>query len=68
VTPDQRFTLLITGLGAIFTIMSGLLGLIWRAARASGETAMQIRALVEDVGKVTAALDDHMKWHLANRR
>jgi hypothetical protein len=67
-TPDQRFTLLIAGLGVIFTVMSGLLGLIWRTARASGETATQIRTLVEDVGRLTRALDDHVKWHLTGKR
>jgi hypothetical protein len=68
VTTDQWFTLLIASLGVIFTIMSALVALLWRSGVAAGRTSTQMQNLVEDVARIADAIDEHIKWHLANRR
>lgn len=67
-TTDQWFVLLLSALGVIFTIMSALLTLLWRAGRTSGQVSTQIQHLVEDVASIVRSLDEHIKWHLANKR
>ncbi len=63
-TADQKFTLLIAGLGLIFSVLTVLLGLIWRSGRTSGQVTTQLQNLVEDVGKIATSVDEHIKWHL----
>jgi hypothetical protein len=64
VTPDQRFALLIAGLGVIFAVLSTLLGLLWRSGREAGKVTTQIQNIVEDVGRIATSLDEHIRWHL----
>jgi len=66
VTADQKFTLLISGLGLIFIVMSALLGLIWRNGQNTGKVTTQISGLVEDVGRIATAIDEHIRWHLGD--
>ena len=67
-TADQKFTLLISGLGLIFVVMSALLGLIWRNGQNTGKVTTQISGLVEDVGRIATAIDEHIRWHLNGGR
>ena len=67
-TADQKFTLLISGLGLIFIVMSALLGLIWRNGQNTGKVTTQISGLVEDVGRIATSLDEHIRWHLNGGR
>ena len=67
-TADQKFTLLISGLGLIFVVMSALLGLIWRNGQNTGKVTTQISGLVEDVGRIATSLDEHIRWHLNGAR
>ena len=62
-TADQKFTLLIAGLGLIFSVLTALLGLIWRSGRTSGQVTTQLQNLVEDVGKIATSIDEHISWH-----
>ena len=67
-TADQKFTLLIAGLGLIFSVLTVLLGLIWRTGRDAGKIATQIQNIIEDVGRIATSLDEHIRWHLNGGR
>jgi Na+-transporting methylmalonyl-CoA/oxaloacetate decarboxylase gamma subunit len=58
-TPDQRFALLISGIGLLFTMLSALVVLIWKAGGRTGET-------VAEVKRIGTALDQHIQWHISN--
>lgn len=65
---DQRFTLLLIGMGLIFTVLSTAIGLIWRNGKNQGENTQEIKELVKDVADVARSLDKHIQWHMSNRR
>lgn len=63
---DQRFTLIITGIGLMFSMLVAIIGLIWRAGNKQGETSQQIKEQGQDIKAVTESLDKHIAWHLGN--
>ena len=65
---DQRFTLVIIGLGLIFTVLTGIASVIWKASGKIGETLSQVKDMQQDISKTSKALDEHMSWHLGRLR
>ena len=65
-TGEQRFTLLLTGIGLVFTILVAIVGLIWRAGTKQGEISQQIKEQGKDIKTVAESLDKHIAWHLGN--
>lgn len=53
-TPDQRFTLIISGLGLLFTIMCVILGVALRAAIKFTRSEDKIADVAEDVKALVA--------------
>ncbi len=49
-TTDQRFALLISVLGLIFVVMSGILGFVIKAAIDWGKNTEQLKNVVSDLG------------------
>jgi hypothetical protein len=62
VTADQRFGLILTGLGMVF----GMLGLLWRVAASAGKTLTEVRGHAEDIKKIATSVDRHLQWHIDN--
>ena len=63
-TPDQRFTLLLSGIGLLFLVMSAILGILWKAATNYGRMNANMQDLVGDVNQIGQALDTHIRWHM----
>jgi hypothetical protein len=57
VTADQRFTLIISGIGLLFVLFTALVGMIWRAGNRTGETLSEVKRQ----GQI---LDQHIQWHI----
>lgn len=52
----------------MFTVLTVILGLIWRVASRQGQTNEKLNNLAADVHDVTVNLDRHIQWHLRSRR
>jgi len=63
-TADQRFTLIMTAIGVLFSIMCFTLGLIWKTGQKWGSFTAEIADVVKDVAEQTRYLDRHMQWHI----
>lgn len=63
-TPDQRFTLIMSGIGLLFTILCVIIGLIWRAATKVGETTSDLKDVALKATECMARLDQHIQWHM----
>lgn len=61
-------SVIIGGLSLVFLLMSGILGLLWRAAKNAGSMGMEIRSLVESTKNIAEQLDKHIDWHLGRAR
>ena len=65
---DQKFTLLLSAIGLLFTMLSVVIGLVWRNGNRAGEATSDLKGLVEDVRKIATDLDAHIKWHMGRGR
>jgi hypothetical protein len=63
-TADQKFTLLLTSMGLLFTMLSVAIGLIWRNGNKAGRATIAMKGLAEDVKKIAQDLDGHIQWHM----
>jgi hypothetical protein len=66
-TPDQKFTLLLTAMGLLFTMLTLAIGMIWRNGNRQGKQSVELKNLVTDVGQIARDLDRHIQWHLKER-
>lgn len=66
VSSDQKFTLLLTAMGLLFTMLSLAIGMIWRNGNRAGRATEVTEGLAEDVRKIAADLDGHIQWHMGN--
>lgn len=58
-TPDQRFSLIISGIGLIFVILTGMLGLMWKSGNQWGRLTTDVKHLAESIGQI--ALDTNRR-------
>jgi hypothetical protein len=65
-TADQRFTLIISGMGLLFMMLSAVIGLIYKAGNRSGQLTTEIGQLTKAITSIARDLDEHVKWHLTN--
>lgn len=63
-TPDQRFSLIIAGLGLVFAVISALITIIWRAGTRQGETTTQIKNISQEIKSAVTDIDRHIQWHI----
>jgi hypothetical protein len=63
-TNDQKFTLLLTAIGLLFTMLSFAIGMIWRNGNKAGKATTIVQGLAEDVKKIGKDLDSHIRWHM----
>jgi hypothetical protein len=71
VTPTDRFTLLMTGIGLMFTIMSAVLALLWRAGNTWGELTATVKHLAEAFGQFAVDTNrrlEHIESHAQIKR
>lgn len=59
---------IIAGLSLLFVLLSTILTLIWRNGSQTGEILTTLHRAVRDIEDVCKQLDEHIKWHLENRR
>jgi hypothetical protein len=67
-TPDQRFAFIIGAIASVFTIMSVVLGLIYRTGKQTGKTLSEVENLQGDVRRIADSIDTHLQWHLGSNR
>jgi hypothetical protein len=66
-TADQKFSLLLTAIGLLFTMLTLAIGMIWRNGNKQGQQTSDIKNLVSDVSQIARDLDRHIQWHLKQR-
>lgn len=66
-TADQRFGLIISGIGLVFGALCAVSGLLWRVASATGKTLSEVKANTDDIKDIATALNRHLEWHIDHR-
>lgn len=66
-TAEQRFALIISGIGLIFAVLCTVAGLLWRVAARTGQTLTEVKNNTEDIKEIATALDRHLEWHIDHR-
>lgn len=61
-TADQRFALIISGMGVLFAIMVAILGLLWRAGNHWGSLTTQVKQLAESIGQIAIDTNERLQW------
>lgn len=67
-TPDQRFAIIIGAIASMFTILTIVLGLIYRTGKQTGKTLSEVENLQADVKVIAQSIDTHLQWHLGTNR
>lgn len=74
-TPDQRFSITIAGLGLLWLVMSAVVLLLWRAARTYGVMSERQAAMAaaqlrtsDDLTRIALGLDQRILWLERERR
>lgn len=66
-TAEQRFALIISGIGLIFAVLCTVAGLLWRVAARTGQTLTEVKNNTDDIKEIATALDRHLEWHIDHR-
>jgi Na+-transporting methylmalonyl-CoA/oxaloacetate decarboxylase gamma subunit len=61
-TADQRFTLIIAGLGLVFTVMVAILGMIIGVVRKFTQSEDRLNELVETTRQDRIATNRRLRW------
>jgi hypothetical protein len=52
----------IAAVGSLFTVMLGLLGIMWKSAKNSGELTAEVKNIAKSMGEFTAITNDRLQW------
>lgn len=61
-TADEKFALIISGMGVMFMILCAVLGLLWRAGNHWGRLTSQVENLARSVGQIAIDTNERLQW------
>lgn len=61
-TADQRFALIISGMGLISTVLITLVALLWRAGSKWGQMTNDVKHLAESIGQIALDTNERLQW------
>jgi hypothetical protein len=61
-SPDQVTIVLITGFSLVFTVLTVIVGLLWRAGTQWGILTTEVKYLAKSLGQIAIDTNERLQW------